>query len=83
MNPQIALTGPDGATGIWRVWDTLDYGHEVFEGHGIYHERYVRTDGGWKIEALRLTRLRTGWHPLAHRWTGWQPARADFGRIQC
>jgi hypothetical protein len=81
MNPQIEFSADDRATGLWRVWDTLDHGDEVFEGHGMYHERYLREDGVWKIDAVLLTRLRTGWTSLGQRWSGWQPATGDFSRI--
>jgi hypothetical protein len=81
MNPQIELTGADQARGIWRVWDTLDYGHEVFEGHGVYHERYVRDGDAWRTSAIKLTRLRTAWRPLERRWSGWSPAPGDFSHI--
>lgn len=68
-DPQVTLTGPDTATGLWAMWDCLDYGHELFQGYGHYRERYRRVDGRWLIEELELTRLRTVWQPIEHRWS--------------
>lgn len=67
-NPQVTLTGPDTATGLWAMWDCLDYGDELFQGYGHYRERYRRVDGRWLIEHLVLTRVRTVWQPVEHRW---------------
>jgi len=60
-DPQIALTAEDEATGIWSMYDCLDYGDEVFHGYGYYRERYRRIGGRWQITYLKLTRLRTSW----------------------
>ena len=57
-DPQVTLTGPDTATGLWAMWDCLDYGHELFQGYGHYREEYVREDGEWRIARIRLERLR-------------------------
>jgi hypothetical protein len=59
--PEITLTGPDSATGIWAMTDVLRAGEgapfRTVRGHGHYHEEYRRIDGAWKIARLRLTRL--------------------------
>lgn len=60
-DPQITITGPDTATGTWSMYDCLDYGTEVFQGHGYYREEYRRVAGRWKIARLKLTRLRVEW----------------------
>jgi hypothetical protein len=60
-DPRIALTGEDEASGLWSMYDCLDYGDEVFHGYGYYEETYRRTDGGWRISNLKLIRLRTEW----------------------
>jgi hypothetical protein len=60
-DPQITLTGEDEASGLWSMYDCLDYGDEVFHGYGYYEETYRRTDGGWRISNLKLIRLRTEW----------------------
>jgi len=67
-NPEIELTGPDTATGIWAMLDVLEWpegsgppefpGFRGFRGFGHYLESYRREDDGWKIAELELTRLR-------------------------
>jgi hypothetical protein len=60
--PEIEITGPDSAKGVWAMFDSLRYpaGSPVrgFEGWGHYHETYARTGSGWRIASIRLTRLR-------------------------
>jgi len=57
--PEITLTGPDGATGIWAMEDRLEYPGELsVHGFGHYHETYRRSANGWQIATLHLTRLR-------------------------
>jgi uncharacterized protein (TIGR02246 family) len=56
--PEIELTGPDTATGIWAMYDYVDLPQLVLHGWGHYHEEYARQDGRWRIRRLRLTRLR-------------------------
>ena len=61
--PEITLTGPDAATGIWAMEDFVDWGHgKAFRGYGHYHEQYVRhPEAGWQITAMQLKRLRRDW----------------------
>lgn len=54
--PEITLTGPDTATGIWAMMDIVKLG-AGFRGYGHYHEEYVKQRGEWRIRRLRLTRL--------------------------
>ncbi|HEY7072573.1 MAG TPA: nuclear transport factor 2 family protein [Acidimicrobiales bacterium] len=67
--PEIELTGADTATGIWAMFDFVEWtSRETGErsglrGYGHYHEEYVREDGAWRIARTRLTRLRVD--PLA------------------
>jgi hypothetical protein len=63
--PEIALTGPDTARGIWAMEDYVEFppgadGARVgLRGYGHYHEEYRRdTDGQWRIARLHLSRLR-------------------------
>jgi ketosteroid isomerase-like protein len=61
--PEIALTGPDAASGIWAMEDELwwppDRGGMHVHGRGWYHERYRReADGEWRIAHLELRRIR-------------------------
>lgn len=55
--PEIALTGPATATGIWAMMDLVELG-AGFRGYGHYHEEYVKREGRWQIRRLHLTRLR-------------------------
>jgi uncharacterized protein (TIGR02246 family) len=58
--PEITVTSPTEATGIWALEDLLRFpdGTEL-RGYGHYHERYRKElDREWRIAASRLTRLR-------------------------
>ena len=60
--PEIELTGPDTATGIWAMEDYVDWGEgRAFRGYSHYHEHYVKVGGTWQIEAMKLQRLRRDW----------------------
>ena len=67
--PEIEVTGPDTARGIWAMFDFVEWprsesGARVgLEGYGHYLEDYVREDGAWRIQRLHLSRLRVD--PLA------------------
>lgn len=58
--PEIELTSPTTASGIWSMEDMLRYpdGREL-HGFGHYHEQYEKSDGQWRIRVCTLTRLRT------------------------
>jgi hypothetical protein len=69
--PEIVITGPDTARGIWAMQDYLEWepgtrgylgvkipGQRGVFGYGHYEEEYRREGGEWKISFLRLTRLR-------------------------
>ena len=57
--PEITLTSPSSATGIWAMEDRVSFndGREL-SGFGHYHETYRKTAGAWRIETTTLTRLR-------------------------
>ena len=57
--PEIELTSPTTAKGIWAMEDMLRFpdGSEL-HGYGHYHEIYVAQDGVWRISSSTLTRLR-------------------------
>ena len=66
--PEIRLTGPDAAEGVWAMMDLIEWPHPVdlknfsgatgFYGTGFYEERYRRDRGQWRIAFMRLTRTR-------------------------
>ena len=60
--PEISLTSPTTATGIWAMEDKLwavaggmPWRH--LHGYGHYHETYRKEADGWRIASIRLTRL--------------------------
>ncbi|MFC5744476.1 nuclear transport factor 2 family protein [Actinomadura rugatobispora] len=57
--PEIELTSPTTATGIWAMKDMLRWpdGSEM-HGYGHYHETYVKAGGVWRISSSKVTRLR-------------------------
>jgi hypothetical protein len=60
--PEIDITSPTTATGIWAMEDKLRWPEGAplvrMHGYGHYHERYAKADGSWRIAFLTLTRLR-------------------------
>lgn len=57
--PEITLTSPTTATGIWALNDVVRLAPGVnLQGYGHYHETYEKTDGQWRIKTSTLTRLR-------------------------
>ena len=64
--PEIELTSPTTATGIWALHDIVIWpGGLRLDGHGHYHETYAKADAGWRIAPSRLTRLHTDVRPAA------------------
>lgn len=73
--PEIDVTSPDAATGVWALMDVLRWpeGGAISEmvTYGHYHESYVRVGDEWKISRIFLTDLRidikegSGLHPAA------------------
>jgi len=58
--PEIELTSPTTATGIWAMEDMLRWGNGMeLHGYGHYHETYEKVDDTWRIKTQKLTRLRT------------------------
>jgi hypothetical protein len=60
--PEITITGPNSASAIWPV---SDYITGIFNGvptalrgHGHYHDEYVRTPQGWRLQRCQLFRQR-------------------------
>lgn len=55
--PEITLTGPTTAKGIWAMFDMVRKPATTLHGYGHYEEEYVKEGGDWKIKSLLLTRL--------------------------
>ncbi len=61
QHPEITLTGPDSATGIWALYN---YMFNVAQNRAVrigayYEDRYVRLGGTWKLQHI-------GYRPLFH-----------------
>jgi hypothetical protein len=62
--PEIDITSPTTATGIWAMEDLLWVGegapvpYKTMRGFGHYHETYEKIGGAWVIKTTRLSRLR-------------------------
>jgi len=66
--PEIVFLSPERARAVWAMQDHLEWPQPIrlkeapeargFTGWGHYEEAYVREDGAWKMDFLRLTRLR-------------------------
>jgi hypothetical protein len=57
-HPEIELTGPDTATGVWALEDVViieDMGLTI-QGAAFYTDEYRRVDGEWKIAATAYKR---------------------------
>jgi SnoaL-like protein len=65
--PEIELTSATTATGIWAMEDWLWWPEggpfKQLHGFGHYHETYERSDAGWQIKTLTLTRLHSTTEP--------------------
>lgn len=58
--PEITLTSPTTATGVWALHDIIIWPNGArLDGYGHYHETYAKVDGEWVITASTLTRLHT------------------------
>jgi len=60
--PEIEVTSPTTAKGVWAMEDLLWWQNGAVEEHlrgfGHYHETYEKIDGAWFIKSRVLTRLR-------------------------
>lgn len=66
-HPEITLTGPDTATGIWYLQDRVimpDYDLMLI-GAAFYYDSYRRTADGWKISDTGYQRTYDATMPLA------------------
>lgn len=50
-HPEITLTGPDDATGVWALDDVviMDDAGLVVRGSSFYDDHYTRVEGTWRI----------------------------------
>ena len=64
VGPEIEITSPTTARGVWAMQDFLKMpegsplGMKSMTGWGHYTEKYELVDGEWRIKTLVLTRLR-------------------------
>lgn len=66
-HPEITVTGPDTASGIWYLQDRVimpDYDLMLI-GAAFYHDEYRRTADGWKISATGYQRTYDATMPLS------------------
>ena len=60
--PEIEITGPDTARGVWAMDDIVQFREGMhlkgMHGFGHYHESYARGPDGWRISSTKLTRSR-------------------------
>ena len=64
--PEIALTGPDSAEGIWYLEDIFINLEEEFHtfGSAIYRDVYLREGGTWRISSTVYDRVMEVTEPL-------------------
>jgi len=59
--PEIQLTSSTTARAIWALEDQLWWPEgapiKYMHGLGHYHEAYEKTDAGWRIKTMTITRL--------------------------
>jgi uncharacterized protein (TIGR02246 family) len=56
--PEIEVTSPTTATGIWALHDLLLWSNgRRLQGYGHYHETYMKVAGEWRIASSTLTRV--------------------------
>jgi len=65
-HPEIELTGPDTATGVWALEDTVIETRAAItiRGAAFYTDEYVKVDGAWKI---RFTGYRRTYEEIESR----------------
>lgn len=58
-HPEIEITGPSNARGVWALQDVvIDTGWEItVRGAAFYEDEYVKTDGTWRIRATGYKRI--------------------------
>lgn len=67
--PEIEILTPTTAKGIWAMEDRLSWGPgsdfpgQAMHGMGHYFETYEKTENGWRIKTMKLSRLRVDFQP--------------------
>jgi len=61
--PEIELTSPTTATGIWAMYDYVELPEFTLHGYGHYQEEYIKQGGAWRFQSIKLTRLRVDVSP--------------------
>ncbi len=64
--PEIEITSPTTAKGIWVLQDWIfwpdgvrsTFGDNRFQGWGAYHDTYVKTEAGWQIKTTTMKRVK-------------------------
>ncbi|MDD7812801.1 nuclear transport factor 2 family protein [Mycobacterium sp. CSUR Q5927] len=66
-HPEITLTGPDTASGIWYLQDRVIMSEYdlMLIGAAFYHDQYRRTSEGWKISDTGYQRTYDATMPLS------------------
>ena len=62
-NPEVHEEGPGRIRVIWEMTDRVQTPLYLLEGAGFYEDRYVHTEQGWKIAAVRLHRNKVDLQP--------------------
>lgn len=52
-NPLIEIEG-DTATGQWFLWQPMIFGEQALWLSAVYEDKYVRVDGKWLVQHLKL-----------------------------
>lgn len=67
--PEIILTSPTSATGIWAMEDHIYWKQDAedhwLHGFGFYHETYEKRDGQWLFTSRQLRRTKVMTSPGA------------------
>lgn len=62
-DPAVREVAPAELRVIWSMTDRVATPLYLLEGAGFYEDRYVRTEDGWKIAAVRLHRTKVDLQP--------------------
>jgi hypothetical protein len=80
--PEIEILSPTTARGVWAMEDLLRWPAgpvRSLRGFGHYHDTYVKTDAGWRIQSTSLTRLRVDVEMNQMVWSAVLPAQGGEG----